>query len=288
MYPSSKKSTAITEIKITAEEIAISRFITKSYLNILYSYTLRITGEHIDRILTTEDNGNMAKRELRFGIHDSEENGASTWKLWTETAGGKSDIYLACRSLGGKLKTSLHESGKWHIAFSKSEFENNVKDFIPSLNDRFIVKWPRPKEIQGGITLAYRIVTPYSAVTSKISTTDLQKVTWIPNAPNQKATEIDIFILNSTIRVTGWPGKNAIGTSLIGKLALESGETVWVVYRIVDIPDLTSSTRGSGNFFRGINRDDLKSNNLRTLVFGSEPDGSKVIYDCAIEVNKKT
>ncbi len=60
------------------------------------------------------------------------------------------------------------------------------------------------------------------------------------------------------------------------------------MYRIVDIPDLTSSTRGSGNFFRGINRDDLKSNNLRTLVFGSEPDGSKVIYDCAIEVNKKT
>lgn len=92
----------------------------------------------------------MPQRALQFGNHDGAEHRATTWKLWTETADGKSDVYLTNLSLGATLKASLHQSGKWHIAYSKSTFENKVKGAIANFKDRFIEKWPRPTESRLG------------------------------------------------------------------------------------------------------------------------------------------
>jgi len=225
----------------------------------------------------------MAKRALRFGIHDGTGHSAVTWKLWTETANEKSDVYLTCRSLGGDLKASLHESGNWHIAYSKSSFEKKVKGVVPKFKDRFIEKWPRPSETALGLTLAFRIVTPWSAVTNDIEQSDVARVTWIPNAPKPKATEIDVIFVKPTTPVTGWPGKRSLGTSLVGSIPLESGETVWTVYRVLDMPDLTSATRGKGQFFKGKSEKDLEGDGLRVLILGTEPDGSRVMYDCAAQ-----
>ncbi len=225
----------------------------------------------------------MTQRALRFGIHDGAGRRAATWKLWTEAAGGKSEVYLACRSLGGTLKASLHESGKWHIAYSRDAFEEHVKGAIPKFEDRYIEKWPRPSEFAPGITLAFRIVTPWSAVTHIIEDTNSKRVTWLPNAPERKATEIDILMTKPTIPVTGWPGKRSMGTSLIGSIPLESGETVWAVYWVVDMPVSTGLGKGTGRFLKGRSEKDLDSEGLRALVLGTAPDGSRVIYDCAVE-----
>lgn len=225
----------------------------------------------------------MTQRALRFGIHDGADRRAATWKLWTEAASGKSEVYLACRSLGGTLKASLHESGKWHIAYSQRAFEENVRGAIPKFEDRFIEKWPRPSEIAPGITLAFRIVTPWSAVTNVLEESNSQRVIWLPNAPEPKATEIDILMTQPTTPVTGWPGKRSMGTSLIGSIPLENGETVWAVYWVVDTPDFTSLGKGTGRFYKGRSEKDLNLEGLRALVFGTEPDGSRVMYDCAVQ-----
>ena len=232
----------------------------------------------------------MTQQALRFGIHDGTDRRAATWKLWTEAAGGKSEVYIACRSLGGTLKASLHESGKWHIAYSQRAFEENVRGVIPKFEDRFIEKWPRPSEIAPGITLAFRIVTPWSAVTNVLEESSARRVIWLPNAPEPKATEIDILITQPTTPVTDWPGKRSMGTSLIGSIPLENRETVWAVYWVVDTPDFTSLGKGIGQFFKGRSEKDLNSKGLRALVFGTEPDGSRVMYDCAVQsrtANKK-
>ena len=68
----------------------------------------------------------MPQRAIRFAVREGDCRSA-TWKLWTESGVGKSDLYLVCRSLGGSLKTSLHESGRWHVAYSKETFEEKVK-----------------------------------------------------------------------------------------------------------------------------------------------------------------
>ena len=157
----------------------------------------------------------MAQRSIRFGVSDGKELRAATWKLWTETAGGNSEIYLACRSLGGELKASLHQSGKWHIAFSHNTYHEKIKGHVPSLKNRFTEKWPRPAEIAGGITLAFRIVIPYFSVCGSRLSGNFKKVKWVPKAPELKATEIDILITKPTPKNTGWPGKRSMGTSLI-------------------------------------------------------------------------
>lgn len=168
-------------------------------------------------------------------------------------------------------------------AYSQRAFEERVKAVIPKFEDRYIEKWPRPPDFAPGITLAFRIVTPWSAITAPLTGSKGKKVTWLPNAPESKATEIDILITQSTITVSGWPGKRSMGTSMIGSIPLESGETLWAVYWIVDMPDLSSFGKGVGRFYRGRNKEDLMADGLRALVFGAEPDGSKVIYDCAVQ-----
>ena len=230
----------------------------------------------------------MPKRSLRFGIHDSSGNRAATWKLWTEFGSGNSELYLANRSLGGTLKASLHQSGSWHIAYSQKTFEEQVEGTIPKFKDRFIEKWPRPNEIASGITLAFRIVTPSSALTSSKDHGKYAKVKWIDNAPSSKATEIDIIITKTEVSGSGWPGKGTMGTSLIGSFQLENKETVWAVSWIIDMPDLSKIDKGVGKFFRGKSKKDLETDGLRALVFGSETDGSRVIYDCAVHQKQLT
>jgi len=179
----------------------------------------------------------MVECSIRFGITDGEGHGASTWKLWTHRGKGKSDIYLTCRALGGALKASLHQSGSWHLAYTQRTFEEKVEAAVAKQRDRFIERWPRPKSIAEGVTLAFRIVTPWSSVISSIGETK-SNIIWIPNAPKPKATEIDVITTAQTAPVSGWPGKRSMGTSLVGSFQLENGEAVWVVHRVVDMPDL--------------------------------------------------
>ena len=182
----------------------------------------------------------MAVCSIRFGITDGKGHSAATWKLWTPNGENKSDIYLACRELGGALKASFHKSGCWRIAYIKETFEQKVEGTSAKHRNRVIDMWPRPKPIGEGITRAYCIVTPWSAVTSSIGNIKNNKIHWIPNAPKQKATEIDIIITALGISTTDWPGKRSMGTSLIGSLELENGERWWVVYRVIDMPNLLS------------------------------------------------
>jgi len=225
----------------------------------------------------------MGKQALRFGIHDGAGRRAATWKLWTKTGTGKSDVYLTCRELYGTINVSLHESGQWHIAYSRPTFEKDVKGTIPKFKDRFIEKWHRPSEIAPGFTLALRITTPWWSMSQPVKEDRFKGITWLPSGPELMATEIDILFSKSTTQVTEWPGRSSMGTSLIGSLPLENGETVWAVYWFVDMPDLSSLGTGTGWFFKGKNEKDLKGEGLRGFAFVTEPDGSRKIFDLAVQ-----
>lgn len=49
------------------------------------------------------------------------------------------------------------------------------------------------------------------------------------------------------------------------------------------MPDLGKASKGIGRFYKGASEKDLEGEGLRALVFGTEPDGSRVMYDCAVE-----
>jgi len=220
------------------------------------------------------------EQSIRFGITDGISKRASTWKCWTHTGTGKSDVYLTHRSLGGVLKASLHQSGAWHIAFSEEYYHENRDALIGSQSSRFIDKW-RPSEIANGITLAFRILTPHSAVSIPIVSLD-NDIFWIPAPATGDAVEVDILITAPNILISSWPGKNSMNTELINSMLLDSGETTWVVYRVIDFPDL-GNLKGEPVFFKGKNKDDLATEGLRIIVFGSEHDGSRIIIDSCLQ-----
>lgn len=125
--------------------------------------------------------------------------------------------------------------------------------------------------------LALRIVTPWTSV---ISRGDIAaSITVVPPPGQGRAIEFDILLVDQTTPVSGWPGKNKQNTKLVGSYALPNGTSVWVIWSEVNMPNL-GTHRGTPMFYRGSSFDDLKADELRMLMFGDEPDGSKVIYDC--------
>ena len=82
---------------------------------------------------------------IKFGISDGKGYRAATWKVVSNST--KSDVYLVCRKLQKNLKVSLHETGNWHMAYTKETgfFENSVKGVIPNQQDRFLDKWASAK-----------------------------------------------------------------------------------------------------------------------------------------------
>ncbi len=107
-----------------------------------------------------------------------------------------------------------------------------------------------------------------------------KSVKWTNKAPDGQATEFDI-IITKTKPATGWPGQRSMGTSLVGSLALTSGETVWVVSQNVAMPDLSKGgALPFGKFFKGRTWRDLKRGQpLRSLLFQHQADGSRTVFD---------
>jgi hypothetical protein len=222
----------------------------------------------------------MKEKAVRFGITNEFGERASTWICFAHKGENGSDIYLANRVLGGSLKASMHKSGKWHIAFSKEFFNDNLDSFIDNPRGRFLDKWNCPADIHSGLTLALRIVTPYSAVNVPNSISD-EKIKWIQITSNLEAIEIDIFIALKDVLVSSWPGKNAMKTKLVGSLLTTNGEKVWIVYRAIELPAFKAAT-GKPRYFKGMNYDSLKGDGIRALAFKPEKDGSRTIFDASV------
>jgi hypothetical protein len=223
----------------------------------------------------------VKERAVRFGVTDGKGHRSATWKCWTYVGASKSDVYLACRELRGELKASFHESGSWHIAYSNNFFRNGFEESSKP-ESRFTQQWPRPPEIAKGITLAFRIVIPWSATKTPITSRD-SGVKWIPTPEAGKAIETDIFITSKTVQCTDWPGKNSMRTELVGSFPLESGETMWLVYHVISCPQ-PRPLHGSPKYFKGKSKSDLGGSGLRMLAWGDEPDGSRTLYDLPVDI----
>ena len=224
----------------------------------------------------------MPELAIRFTVRHQGGLRAGTWKCWSPSS--KEDVYLTCRELGGALKISLHESGNWHIAYFEGFFEEYVPEEHRTERGRFIDQWNCPKPIAPGVTLAVRIVTPWSSVTARGE--ESASIVSVPPPAEGRAIECDIFLIDRTTPMTGWPGKNKMNTRLIGSYELPSGNSVWVVWWEVDMPNM-GTLQGTPRFYRGASMDDLKTERVRVLMFGDKPDGSKTIYDCVAKYEKR-
>src|SRR4051812_1463063 len=105
----------------------------------------------------------MAWKSLRFGVVGPENRRSSSYKIFTESGKGKSDVYISNRRLGGQLKISLHQSGRWHAAYTKDFFEENFEAKETVTGDRFVQKWECPQENVSGAIVAFAVIIPFSS-----------------------------------------------------------------------------------------------------------------------------
>jgi hypothetical protein len=217
---------------------------------------------------------------IRFGVGDGVTRRAATWKCWARRGVGKNDIYLACRELRGALKTSLHETGRWHVAFDAQYL--SAHGGAHERPTRMIEAWDRPSELVPGLTVAHRIVTPSGTVSAHVEN-PANDVVWLPPPPDGKAVETDILITAPGVRTTSCPGQARMGTQLVGSFTLDSGDTVWVVYHVVKLPSAgVTLTASNVRYFAGKTWDDIRGGGVRAILFSSEPDGSRVMYEAVL------
>ena len=226
----------------------------------------------------------MSEQAIRFGVRSALGHRAATWKLWTPGA-PKHDVYLACRELKGELKASLHQSGKWHIAFTPGFYERSFEEDSSRPTSRFTDRWPRPHDIAPGITLAFRVVVPWFSTT--IIDEEKEGILWVTSAVEGYAIEFAVFITSNGCIVTNWPGKNSMNSKFVGSIPLFSGETIWVVHTTTPIK-IPAPMQGKVRFFKGANSSTLELSELRAIIFGDEPDGSRVMYDVPVTVQHKS
>jgi hypothetical protein len=221
------------------------------------------------------------ERSIRFGITDGSGKRAATWKCWTPIGVGKFDVYLTCRTIGYAIKVSMHQTGEWHIAYSKEFFDENPEALGGRPQGRFIGNWLCPSEVAAGLKPAIRIITPHSAVNTPIASTT-KEISWIPAPPPDQAIEIDIFITLPNALVSSQLGKNTMHIKPFVSLLLDNGGKISVTYKTIDCPKFPD-IRGTPRYYKGKSRDDLTGNGLRIIIHNfRKEDGSLVIIDGAI------
>ena len=141
------------------------------------------------------------KKATRFVVGSPQGLTSSVWRVWTH----KNDVYFQAESLGGALKVSLHESGRWQMSFT-TEFVKKMqaKGQWPAIS-RHMSRWLRPTEISS-VTLAFRIIIPTSEL-RPLKLRMVRPITWIAAAPIGHAVEFMIFLTAPGTKVTDWPGR---------------------------------------------------------------------------------
>lgn len=213
---------------------------------------------------------------IRFAVGSPQGPHSPIWRLWVPK--GKSDVYIAARSLAAAIKLSLHESGQWQHSFTAAFRKRE------SMTKRHMSRWTRPDDLSPGVTLAYRVIVPWSSVTLHTEDrTRLPEVVWVPQPAKGSIVEFQIWLTAAGALVSTWPGHRSRGTVLVGKVGLANGGTAWVTALEEPAPDSVLQQVRQWREWWGSNqiakRSKFLQSGIRALLFGSTPDGSRTYID---------
>lgn len=228
---------------------------------------------------------------IRFLVGSEGERRSSSWRLWTketeEVEAIKKDIYVTTRPLGGVVKISLHDTGEWQFSFTSEFVEKMMSTNQWDLQSRHIRRWKRPAEVAPGVTIALRIYIAESEL-RLLPWTSKKKVYWVPKPKQGHAVEFLLLITSPSAKVSSWPGKNGAGTIPLTKKDFKNGETCWLLYRFVQVPASVNRILDEARkrIPESVTKQFAAEEGItRAVVFGSEKDGSKVLYEIAIDTS---
>lgn len=155
---------------------------------------------------------------MRWAVGDANGRRSSTYRLWSNKKG---DFYLAVRSLGGLLKTSLHRYGRCHTGWTSDYAKTN--DIAARHMDRWIISLDRmAKAVQ--VIVAEEDLAAYSS-------NDKDSMHWLRAPKPGHIALVGILVLpTKDIHEldNSWPGAQH-GTELVGVLGT-STRTAFAVH----------------------------------------------------------
>lgn len=225
----------------------------------------------------------MQETSLRFAVFGADGRSSDIWKVWANLGSGRRDVYMTSRPLGYSMKLSLHETGQWHVGFHANK-RDVLFDQGSAPQSRFLGHWAAaPRLNEQPITLAARVMFPWSCPTVMHESLPDDLVR-IPNAPNTLAVEVTLFLLDVDESPNSWPGRRAMGTSLVGRVPLDGGGGATLVHRTIEMPQKMPPRRANPRYFTGKSREDLYSAN-RLVAWGQAEDGSIFFIEAPLEVH---
>jgi hypothetical protein len=186
---------------------------------------------------------------------------SSYWRL---RAGVKQpEVFLEREGYGKKFHFSLHASGRWHMKEGRHER----------------ITWARPGEVVPGYTRAVGIVQPVAVAHRADPAPD--DVVLVPAADDAEPTTFSLFIERPGANLNNsWPGKDADGTSFVGRIPLAAGAgTCCIVARREPLqPGRTEFPRPTDDELRQI-REVAARGSLITTIIGELTDGAIALID---------
>lgn len=225
----------------------------------------------------------MPDHTIRFAVRAMDGGRSDVWTCWTTVGKGKRDVYLTSKPLGHAAKLSLHESGQWQVAFL-AEKRDELFDAGAAPPDRFLGKWERADAWKNPIVRAAVVYFPSSCLFEGEAVR--KRVAWLPVAPEKQMTEVSIFLVDGQLPPDDWPGKDSMGTKLVGLMPIEHGGTVPIVYREVPMLEGGEPKQGVPRYFKGASEADLAHAN-RMVAWGAADDGAIMFLECPLTVQRK-
>jgi hypothetical protein len=147
--------------------------------------------------------------DLRFGI----EGDGRRSRCWRVRSGAhRPELFIEPEGLGHAMHVSLHASGRWHV-----KVQNNP-----------IHRWLRPTEFHPGFTRALLIVQPQAVNVITAAPPADAVLVQLP-ADTDDPVHFNVGIEGPGANLSGWPGKVAMGTKLLGRVDLAGGAGTCVV-----------------------------------------------------------
>ena len=197
---------------------------------------------------------------MRFAIT----SGGKRAAYWRLRAGLKQpELFLEREDYGRKFHFSLHASGQWHMKEGRQER----------------ISWSRPSEVIPGYTRAVGIVQPVA--TAVREGPPAEETVLVPIPANANPTTFSLFIERPGANLdNSWPGKNADGTTLVGRIPLAAGAGTCCIVALQQPlqPGRADFARPTDDELRWM-RDVATRGPLITTIIGKLSDGALALID---------
>ncbi|MGW3179566.1 hypothetical protein ACWDD9_09910 [Kitasatospora sp. NPDC001119] len=165
--------------------------------------------------------------QLRFQTVAADGRRSSSWTVFANS--GSSDVYIAARPIAGRIKVSLHESGKWRHAFLSDAAASGV---LAAGEDRAFDKFePSGEPMAPGWTLGYTIVMPESELQTYPAET--KKITLLPAAGPGHGVAVMVLLGEASAPPVKWD----TALTEVGRIPLANGGQVLLLAQPVAVPE---------------------------------------------------